>query len=82
MEYFQRALTPERLGRVESLAQYAESHGRRLLDLAISWLMSRSPVASVIAGATTPEQVRRNVLAATWRLSPEELDELNEIAPR
>jgi aryl-alcohol dehydrogenase-like predicted oxidoreductase len=82
MEYFQRALTPERLERVESLAQYAESHGRRLLDLAISWLMSRAPVASVIAGATSPEQVKRNALAATWRLSPDELDDLNEIAPR
>jgi aryl-alcohol dehydrogenase-like predicted oxidoreductase len=82
MEYFQRALTPERLERVESLAQYAESHGRRLLDLAISWLMTRPPVASVIAGATSPEQVKRNALAATWRLSPDELDDLNEIAPR
>jgi aryl-alcohol dehydrogenase-like predicted oxidoreductase len=82
MEYFQRALTPERLERVESLAQYAESHGRRLLDLAISWLMSRAPVASVIAGATSPEQVKRNALAATWRLSSEELDDLNQIAPR
>jgi aryl-alcohol dehydrogenase-like predicted oxidoreductase len=82
LEYFQRVLTPERLERVESLAQYAESHGRRLLDLAISWLMSRAPVASVIAGATSPEQVKRNALAATWRLSPEELDDLNMIAPR
>jgi aryl-alcohol dehydrogenase-like predicted oxidoreductase len=81
MEYFRRGLTPERLHRVEALAQYAETRGRRLLDLAISWLLRRPVVASVIAGATTPDQVRRNALAATWRLTTEELAAVDTLAP-
>jgi aryl-alcohol dehydrogenase-like predicted oxidoreductase len=81
MEYFKRSVTPERLERVEALAQFAESRGRRLLDLAISWLVMRPEVASVIAGATSADQVKRNALAATWRLSVEELAELDAIVP-
>ena len=61
------------LGRVEALARFAESRGRTLLELAVSWLLSRRPVASVIAGATSPAQVRANAAAAGWRLDAAEL---------
>jgi aryl-alcohol dehydrogenase-like predicted oxidoreductase len=81
MEYFKRALTPERLERVEALARFAESRGRRLLDLAVSWLASRPVVASVIAGATSADQVKRNALAATWKLAKEELAEVDTLVP-
>jgi aryl-alcohol dehydrogenase-like predicted oxidoreductase len=81
MEYFKRALTPERLERVEALARFAESRGRRLLDLAVSWLASRPVVASVIAGATSADQVKRNALAATWKLAREELAEVDTLVP-
>jgi aryl-alcohol dehydrogenase-like predicted oxidoreductase len=81
MEYFRRRFTPERLRVVEALARYAESQGRRLLDLAISWLLRRPAVASVIAGATSPDQVKRNALAGTWKLSPEQLAQVDAIAP-
>jgi aryl-alcohol dehydrogenase-like predicted oxidoreductase len=81
MEYFKRTVTPERLARVEALARFAESRGRRLLDLAISWLVMRPEVASVIAGATSADQVKRNALAATWRLSAKESAELDAIVP-
>ena len=46
-------------------------------ELAIGWLASQPYVASVIAGATTPEQVEQNVAAASWTLSPEEMNEVN-----
>jgi aryl-alcohol dehydrogenase-like predicted oxidoreductase len=82
MEYFRRGLTPDRLDRVEALARFAESRGRRLLDLAISWLLRHRVVASVIAGATSPAQVRRNALAATWELSAAELAQVDALAPR
>jgi aryl-alcohol dehydrogenase-like predicted oxidoreductase len=81
MEYFKRTVTPERLERVEELAQFAESRGRRFLDLAFSWLLVRPVVASVIAGATSADQVKRNALAATWRLSAEELAEVDGMVP-
>jgi aryl-alcohol dehydrogenase-like predicted oxidoreductase len=82
MEYFRRTVTPRRLERVEALAHFAGSRGRRLLDLAISWLLTRPVVASVIAGATSEEQVKRNVLAASWKLSPDDLAAVDTLAPR
>jgi len=58
---------------IERLAGFAAERGHTLIDLAFGWLLSRPPVASVIAGATRPEQVESNVRAAgAWRLSAEE----------
>jgi len=81
MEYFKRTVTPERIERVEALARFAESRERRLLDLAVSWLVREPAVASVIAGATSPDQVKRNAHAASWLLSAEELAEVDAIVP-
>ena len=69
----------ENLRRVEGLIAFAEGRGRSLLELAISWLVRWRPVASVIAGATTPEQVRANAGAAGWRMTPAELAEIDRI---
>jgi len=71
-----RVIDDERFDRVEALARFAEERGRTLLELAISALASTSGVASVIAGATRPEQVRANAAAGNWHLSPDELDAL------
>jgi aryl-alcohol dehydrogenase-like predicted oxidoreductase len=51
------------------------------LDLAFAWLLSRPVVASVIAGATSPEQVRTNVAAAGWVPGAEVLARVDAIAP-
>jgi aryl-alcohol dehydrogenase-like predicted oxidoreductase len=66
-------LADENLARVERLAAVAAAGGRTVLDLAVAWLLARPAVASVIAGATTPEQVRTNAAAAAWRLGDAEL---------
>lgn len=66
-------LTEANLDTVERLIAVAEARGRTLLDLAFAYLLAHAPVASVIAGATTPEQVRSNAAAAGWRLSPDDL---------
>ena len=58
---------------VEQLEAFAAKRGHTLLELAFSWLLAQPVVASVIAGATKPEQVAANVQAASWRLSAEEL---------
>mgnify|MGYP001545743920 CR=1 FL=1 len=57
------------LQRVEALRSFAQSRSHTLLDLAFGWLLSHPVIASVIAGATKPEQVKANVAAAAWRMS-------------
>ena len=72
-------LTDEAFGRIEALEAHARTHGRTLLELAIAALASESGVASVIAGATSPEQVRENAGAADWELGADEREELRKL---
>ena len=71
-----REIDSDRYDRVEALERFARQRGRTLLELAISALASTPGVASVIAGATKPEQVRANVAAGAWHLDADELDAL------
>jgi aryl-alcohol dehydrogenase-like predicted oxidoreductase len=64
---------------VGELAAFAARRGRSMLELAFGWLLRDGVVASVIAGATTPEQVEQNVGAAGWKFSAEELAEIDRI---
>ena len=79
---FADMLTERNLEIVESLIEFAESRGHTLLELAFSWLLARPVVASVIAGATKPEQVKANAEAAIWKLTEAELTKINEIVSR
>ncbi len=69
-----RVLTPENFERLERFRQFAEERHHSLLGLAFGWLLSHADVASVIASASSAEQVRQNVQAATWRLDPAEME--------
>jgi aryl-alcohol dehydrogenase-like predicted oxidoreductase len=71
-----RAIDDADLDRVEQLSAWAEAHGVSLLDVAVGGLAAVSPVVSVIAGATKPEQVRANARAGEWTPSDDELAEL------
>jgi aryl-alcohol dehydrogenase-like predicted oxidoreductase len=71
-----REISEERLDRVERLGAWAEAHGVSLLEVAVGGLLAVPPVASVIAGATKPEQVRANAAAGAWEPSSDELAEL------
>jgi len=64
---------------VAALEGFAASRSRSLVELAVSWLLRDPVVASVIAGATTPEQVEQNIDAAGWTLSAEDLAEIDRI---
>jgi aryl-alcohol dehydrogenase-like predicted oxidoreductase len=75
----QRALTEDNFSQVEGLAGFAEARGRTLLDLAFGWLLSQPVITSVIAGATSAEQVQANAAAAQWRLDDEEMEEVARI---
>ena len=63
----------------EQLDAFAKARGHTLLDLAFSWLLTRPNISSVIAGATSPGQVTANVKAASWKLSAEDLAEIDRI---
>jgi aryl-alcohol dehydrogenase-like predicted oxidoreductase len=67
---------------VERLSALCEARDHSLLELAMSWLASRPLVASIIAGATTPEQVTLNARAVDWQLTPDDLAAFEAAAPR
>jgi aryl-alcohol dehydrogenase-like predicted oxidoreductase len=74
-----RYLTERNWAMAEKLGDFVERRGRTMLELAFSWLLAQNPVASVIAGATRPEQLEQNVKAGAWALSAEELAEIDKI---
>jgi len=74
-----RVFTPENLERIEALIAFAESRNHSLLELGFSWLAARPEVCSVIAGAKTPDQVRANSSAASWKLTSRDLAEIDRI---
>ncbi len=77
-----RVLTEKNYEVLGKLEAFAEQRGKSMVDLAIGWLASLSHVGSVIAGATKPEQVEQNVAAGAWRLTADELAEVDAISKR
>ncbi len=75
----QAVLSERNFGVLQKLEGFAQERGHGVLDVAIGWLASQPHVPSVIAGATTPEQVEQNVNAAQWRLTPEEIAEVDSL---
>jgi len=75
----ERLLTERNLDIVERLIEFSQRQGHTILELAFSWLLARPAVASVIAGATSPEQARSNAAAAGWKLTDEELAEITSV---
>ena len=71
--YFSKIATDENFDYVDSLTAFAEERGHSVLELAIAWLAAQAGVPSVIAGATSPEQVKANAAAAAWTLSDADL---------
>jgi aryl-alcohol dehydrogenase-like predicted oxidoreductase len=77
-----KVFTDENLALVESLAEFAARCGHTMLELAVSWLAAQPAVASVIAGAKSPEQVKANASAAGWRLTEADLAAIEAMRPR
>jgi aryl-alcohol dehydrogenase-like predicted oxidoreductase len=75
-----REIDQTQFDRIEALTPFAEERGHTLGELAIAALASTPGIDTVISGATKPEQVRANAAAASWQLSPEELEELAALA--
>lgn len=76
-----RYLTPQNWDKLEQLEVIARKRGRSLLDIAFGWLASKPFIPSVIAGASTPEQVELNWKAVTCGLSVEEVADVEALFP-
>lgn len=72
-------MTDEAFDQVDALSTWAGQHGHSVLDLAVAWLVAKAPVASVIAGATKAEQVKANVAAGEWEITPAQAAEVDAL---
>jgi len=73
------ALNDKAFDKVEALSAYALERGHTILELAFAWLLGHGAVSSVIAGATSPDQVKTNAAAGSWPLTPEEVAEVSAL---
>jgi len=76
------ALNEQNFDVVDALSAWAKERGHSVLELAIAWLASKPVVASVIAGATKPEQIAANAAAGAWILSPAEQAEVEQVVEK
>ena len=74
-------MTDDKLDRVEALIGWAAERGRTVLEVAIGALAAQDGCSCVIAGATTPEQVKENAAAAEWIPTVEDLADLDRVVP-
>lgn len=74
-------ITDHKLDKVEALADWAEKHGRTMLEVAIGGLAALPGCTSVIAGATSSEQVKANAAAGQWEPTPEDRADIDGLAP-
>jgi len=75
----QAAMSDANFDKVEALEAWASARDHTLLELAFAWLLGHETVSSVIAGATTADQVEANAATAGWRLTPEEIAEVSTL---
>ena len=72
-------LTEDKFDVLERLETFVSERGHSILELAFAWLLARSSVSSVIAGASRPEQVASNAEAAGWRLTANDMAEIDTL---
>jgi len=77
--YAEKVLNDRNMDKVEKLIAFAAARGHTVLELAMSWLAGRANVSSVIAGAMSAEQVKQNAVSIGWKLTAEELAEIDRI---
>ncbi|MET0658501.1 MAG: aldo/keto reductase [Steroidobacteraceae bacterium] len=72
-------LTESNLERTRQLERFAQERGHSILELAFSWLAALRSVATIIAGATAPEQVEQNVKSVSWKLTSEDMKQIDTL---
>jgi aryl-alcohol dehydrogenase-like predicted oxidoreductase len=78
----ERTLTDANFAVLDSLEKFASERGRSVLELAVSWLLANPRTSSVIAGATRPEQVTANTKAGQWKLTADEMQQIDKLTKR
>lgn len=76
-----RTIAGHDIDRVEALIAWAAERGLTVLEVAIGWLAAQPGCASVIAGATSPEQVKANAAASGWVPSAQDLADIDRVVP-
>src|SRR2546423_5169154 len=79
MQAFSNFMNEKNFDLVEKLEGFVKSRGHTMLELAFSWLAARPTVASIIAGATKPDQIEAHVKAGSWELTAEGVKEIDEL---
>jgi aryl-alcohol dehydrogenase-like predicted oxidoreductase len=74
-----RVMSDRNFDQVDELSAFAAERGHTILELAFAWLAAQPAMTSIIAGATTAEQVAANVAAVDWQLSDSDLAELDQL---
>jgi aryl-alcohol dehydrogenase-like predicted oxidoreductase len=77
--FFQEPLLSRALSLAEALRAIAERHGRRAGEVAIAWTLRHPAITATIVGARRPQQIEELIGAATFRLSPQEVEELDAV---
>ncbi len=72
-------LTEENFRKLAKLEDFASRRGRKVGELALAWLLAKPWVSTIIAGARSIEQVKANLGAVGWKLTAEEVSELDAI---
>jgi len=80
--FAKRFTTEENFAIVERLDDFCRNRAHTLLELAFSWLAANPVNSSIIAGATRPEQLEQNVKAVDWKLTPEDLAEIDRLTAK
>jgi aryl-alcohol dehydrogenase-like predicted oxidoreductase len=73
-------VTDENFSIIDKLDAFAKANGHTLLELAFSWMAARPTTASIIAGATKPEQIDANVASIGWKMTQKQISEVDEIS--
>jgi aryl-alcohol dehydrogenase-like predicted oxidoreductase len=79
IEIYNGVMTDVNWERLEKLEAFAKIRGHKVGELAIAWLVSHPWLSTVIAGATSPEQLDQSVAGADWKLTAEEVAQVEQI---
>jgi aryl-alcohol dehydrogenase-like predicted oxidoreductase len=79
MDRYQEFLTDENFDLVEAVERFAGERGLSMVQVALGWLLAQEAVPAVTAGATSPDQVRANALAAEWQPTTDDLGVLKNL---